>query len=91
MNAIPTSYSIYGSCNRASWAIMGRARALTGNIVPLFSLLVVFFLYEFFDKKKGFNGHRHTIGILVFGNSSLWGEGYLAVGILVLIAYKEVI
>jgi len=40
--------------------------------------------------RKVFNGHGHTIGTPVFGNSSLWGGGYLAVGMLVLVAHKEV-
>ena len=55
MNAIPTSHEIYEKYNKATWAIMGRAKGSNWQTWYLLSsLLVVFFSCGFFGNKEGF-------------------------------------
>jgi len=90
---IDTSSSGRAACHlmTATWAIMGRAKGSNWQTWYLLSsLLVVFFPLGFLAIRKVFNAHGHPIGTLVFGNSSLRGGEYLSVGMLVLVAHKEV-
>jgi len=55
VNTIPTRHGIYGKYNKATWAIMGRAKGSNWQTWYLVSsLLVVFFLCGFFGNKEGF-------------------------------------
>jgi len=80
-----------GSITRQLGQLWAEQRALTGKHGTFYPpYLSSFACVGFLAIRKVFNGHGHTIGTPVFGNSSLWGGGYLAVGMLVLVAHKEV-